>query len=431
MAFMDKAKSLFKKSAGGAPGAAAKHVPVAEVEGLLQSGTPDDVIRETLTREGYGGDEITKAVDGAKIKLNTTGLPEDAKPPWEDVKKEEEVIPESAVEDADFMAGMPEDASIEKLSLTSPGEENKGLPDDQKESKVSTGAPSKPQQKDDAQDLAQPDQPASTAVPLEPPSAQALPSTPGSTQDDFADFEDKPKDEGLGDPSAEGLPAPNNSAPQKQEFAEKEPAALSGPAPATKAGKHKKTKFAFPHLHKEAPEVPIPVPKRDEAPPFAPQPSFPGPAPSAKPEPPGGHIESPAADHMAFADEVQVTPLPTLGDIESLVMPLLEEFRGEMNEKVQGLQGELESLNETELRLRAVLDSLEEIKGRYSSIADQTQDFGRYEEEIEELKASVDSVLKILKSTLPPVIKTLKEIKVEHEAQKAVEEKKKEISHLI
>lgn len=246
--------SPFKKKAGREA-----HVPVAEVEGMLKTGTPEPAIRDMLKTEGYTDADITKALDGARVKIGAGGPQQQFAPPWQQAA---------------------------------------------------------------------------------PPAGQAYQE---------AGFQQEP-------------------APL--------PAEVEGPAPWGQG--------------------------------------FDAPGEAAPPE------------HHEVATEI-----PTVQDFEHAMHPMVEGLRHEMDTKFNEIEADIRSIRETEQKLSKIISDLEEMKGNYAHMTEHAEDMGKYEDELAELKGSVDSVLEILKNTLPPVIKTLKELKAEGETTSHLEKKKKEVKHLL
>lgn len=238
-----------------------KHVPVAEVEGMLRTGTPEAVIRSRLKEEKYSMEDINKAIEQAKIKLGATGVPQGLKPPWE----------------------------------------------------------------------------------------QLEPQPPALT--------DKP-------------PAPTP------------PKAKKGPA---------------------APMPPL------------------TPMPSKAPEPEQPPWEPPKSAAPTQLGKYSIT------DLETVIRPLIEGLKTEVDSKLDSISGELRKLSATDKKLQGIVQELETVKTQLSTLSKKklTTD---YDEELAQLKGSVNSILEILKGTLPPVIKTLRELKNE---KASVNKKQKEVEHLI
>ena len=273
---------LFDKSSGG-KGKKGSHTPVAEVEGMLRTGTPESVIRSRLKDEKYSTDEVNKALEQAKIKVSAGEVaPSDIKAPWEEVDQ----------------------GSI-------------------------------------------PGQGGEMAPPWESEGAQ-----PGA--------------------GGAGVPGQGPGVPGQ---------GPGVPGPAT------------PEPLASMPESPL-------------VPGAPTPAPA------------PAAGAPGYS----------LDDLHSMIQPLLEGLRAEIDAKLDNISSNLEKVSSTEKKLDALIKDLEKIKTGYGEISDKTKDIGDYQDELNQLKTSVNSVLEILKGTLPPMIKTLREMKGgKAEADKV----KKQIEHLI
>lgn len=112
-------------------------------------------------------------------------------------------------------------------------------------------------------------------------------------------------------------------------------------------------------------------------------------------------------------------------EFQILLQTAIENLKSEMEQKLQELEGRLERVGELEDKLQTIISSLEEMKGKYSVLLEKSDQFAKYEEELGEVRGNVNSVLQILKTTLPPVIKTLQEIKEQKPAPK------KDIEHLL
>lgn len=113
-------------------------------------------------------------------------------------------------------------------------------------------------------------------------------------------------------------------------------------------------------------------------------------------------------------------------EFQMLLQTAIENLKNEMEQKLQELEGRLERVGELEDKLQTIISSLEEMKGKYSVLIEKSDQFGKYEQELGEVRGNVNSVLQILKTTLPPVIKTLQEIKAQKPAPK-----KSDIEHLL
>lgn len=113
-------------------------------------------------------------------------------------------------------------------------------------------------------------------------------------------------------------------------------------------------------------------------------------------------------------------------EFQMLLQTAIENLKNEMEQKLQELEGRLERVGELEDKLQTIISSLEEMKGKYSVLIDKSDQFAKYEDELGEVKGNVNSVLQILKTTLPPVIKTLQEIKEQKPAPK-----KSDVEHLL
>ncbi len=113
-------------------------------------------------------------------------------------------------------------------------------------------------------------------------------------------------------------------------------------------------------------------------------------------------------------------------EFQMLLQTAIENLKNEMEQKLQELEGRLERVGELEDKLQTIISSLEEMKGKYSVLLEKSDQFGKYEQELGEVRGNVNSVLQILKTTLPPVIKTLQEIKAQKPAPK-----KSDIEHLL
>lgn len=255
-----------------------KHVPVAEVEGMLRTGTPEAVIRSRLKEEKYATEDINKAIEQAKIKVGATGIPNSMKPPWEQADS----------------GSMP------------PRE----------------GAP-----------------PELTPVPSFPPPAGSKPPAPAKTSQ---------IDESGAAPFGAGMPQAGS--PQSM-------ASQSGNA-----------QFGTPQVGKYS-----------------------------------------------------------IGDLETVIKPLIEGLKLEVDSKFDSISKDLQKVTETEKKLEKVVTELESIKTKLSK-ASAGAGGGNYDEELAQLKGSVNTILEILKGTLPPVIKSLRELKEEKATTKT---SKKQVEHLI
>jgi len=113
-------------------------------------------------------------------------------------------------------------------------------------------------------------------------------------------------------------------------------------------------------------------------------------------------------------------------EFQVLLQTAIENMKNEMDQKLQDLEVRLERVGELEGKLQTIISSLEEMKGKYSVLLEKSDQFAKYEDELGEVKGNVNSVLQILKTTLPPVIKTLQDIKEQKAAPK-----KSDIEHLL
>jgi len=118
----------------------------------------------------------------------------------------------------------------------------------------------------------------------------------------------------------------------------------------------------------------------------------------------------------------------SIDDLETVVQPLIEGFKLEMEAKLDSISRDLKKLSETEKKIESLVKDLEKMKGELSVIAEKKAEIGNYDEELSQLKGSVNTILEILKGTLPPVIKSLRELKGD---QPDTKKKKKEVEHLI
>jgi hypothetical protein len=129
--------------------------------------------------------------------------------------------------------------------------------------------------------------------------------------------------------------------------------------------------------------------------------------------------------------EISKTPPPetgpyTLDDYVAIAESVAEGIRNELNRRLDRLSERVEAHAELSKKLDSIIVDIEEIKGKYATMLERSEELRHFESELQELKGSTEAVLGILKTTLPVVLKTLKEIK-----EKGPKKRKKEVEHLI
>ena len=100
-----------------------------------------------------------------------------------------------------------------------------------------------------------------------------------------------------------------------------------------------------------------------------------------------------------------------LEGVQTVIENATANLKTEIDSKFMEMEQKINSITELEGKLQAIISDLDEMKGRYTAISERIEKIAELEDSVSEVKGNVNSMLQILKSALPPMIKTLKEIK--------------------
>lgn len=127
-------------------------------------------------------------------------------------------------------------------------------------------------------------------------------------------------------------------------------------------------------------------PAESEYPPFLPQ--------------PGAAEAMPAAE--TYAQE----------DIEKIARDIADEVRQEFEEKIKGLNAELDELRKLDKEMEKMYDTFEKLNEKYTELEDKISELPtKTQEDLSEIKATVNSINQIMSSALPALIKEVRELK--------------------
>ena len=119
-----------------------------------------------------------------------------------------------------------------------------------------------------------------------------------------------------------------------------------------------------------------------------------------------------AAQPLEYAPAQQAgTPDFSHEDFQVALDGAISNLKAEFDSKMLELEGKLDSVSHLEESLKVIVADLDEIKGKYTAMSERSEKFIELEGQVLDVKGNVSSILQILKATLPPVIKTLKELK--------------------
>jgi len=275
--------------------------PVAEVEGMLKTGTPEDVIKARLGDEGYKPEEVSRALDQAKAKIGVLGLDGAPKPPAE-------------------------------------------APPWQTQQAPAEGQPAFGQTQ-------------------EPFSAQGTPQEFPGAQAEF------PKEE-----------------TGTQQFAQQPQPEAQPPA--------------------AAPEPAAPTPSTGE------------PAPEESP-----WDMSPEELEGKFSESAEVQAQPQQQEQLAQAAQVSDEFKQEIEVRMMALDEKLNTLMKNSGKLEKILTEVEGIKQKHTDTKNdkKEEELGK---DLDELKTNINSILEVLKTTFPPMIRTLKDLK-------GPSKRRKEVEHLL
>ena len=197
-------------------------------------------------------------------------------------------------------------------------------------------------------------------------------------------------------PSAERPPweSPLQAPPAQEVQAQAPPAQLEQAPPAQEAQNDQ-----YAQMHPEPQQTPWQVPESETQNPVGyGQPDQPPEVqvPEQAPEEPAQQYPEPS-----FAQE----------DVQVAIDSAISGLKTELDAKFMELESKLESVEHLEENLGRIVSDLDEIKGKYTAMSERAEKLSEMEDEMLEVKGNVSSVLQILKSTLPPVIKSLKDLK--------------------
>ncbi len=118
-------------------------------------------------------------------------------------------------------------------------------------------------------------------------------------------------------------------------------------------------------------------------------------------QPPEPQQQAPEETQHAFAQE----------ELQLALDSAISNLKTEIDSRLVEIEGKIESMSQVEETLKTIVSDLDEMKGRYNAMSERSEKFSEIEDQVLEIKGNISSVLQILKTTLPPVIKTLKEMK--------------------
>lgn len=119
-----------------------------------------------------------------------------------------------------------------------------------------------------------------------------------------------------------------------------------------------------------------------------------------------------AAQPLEYAPAQQAgTPDFSHEEFQVVIDSAISNLKVEFDSKILELEEKLESVSHLEESLKTIISDLDEIKGKYNAMSERSDKMVELEGQVLDVKGNVSSILQILKTTLPPVIKTLKELK--------------------
>ncbi|HIJ98440.1 TPA: hypothetical protein H1005_00660 [archaeon] len=134
---------------------------------------------------------------------------------------------------------------------------------------------------------------------------------------------------------------------------------------------------------------------------------------------PFAEAEVPPGEYPEFLPQAGAPEAPpmeggvyTTEDVEKIAREVADEVRKEFGEKLKNLNDELDELRKMEHEIEKMYTTFEKLNEKYADLEDEISELPtKNQKDLDEIKATINSMNQIMSSALPALIKEVRDLK--------------------